>query len=320
MIRHTSKILICFALIFVCTASYGHETPIATIDIIERDNNNFLVRNNFVSPTEDWEPKFLLPEQCVADRNFIKCEPPGLVGNLSIEQIGENFSGAVIRLQRKDQSLSVFTLSNDKKNIFISEDSFEARLHTIRVYTVLGIEHILIGLDHLAFVLGLSLLFTRLSTAVKTISAFTIAHSITLGISAVGHVTLPIAIVEALIALSISTVAAEKLLQSRGYLPWSNDKPMIIGFMFGLLHGFGFASVLTDLGLPKDSALTSLFSFNIGVEIGQIIFVCLVFACLFGMRRFLSLNLYASSQNAVAYLIGILGLFWAIERTVAIVT
>ena len=140
------------------------------------------------------------------------------------------------------------------------------RLEIVRQYLWLGYTHILPkGLDHILFVLGIFLLSPRLKTMLLQVTAFTIAHSITLGLSMYGIVSLPSRVVEPLIALSIAYVAIENLV-TRELKPWR----LALVFMFGLLHGLGFAGVLRELGLPRDEFLTALLTFNLGVEGGQL--------------------------------------------------
>ena len=176
-----------------------------------------------------------------------------------------------------------------------------------------GIEHILFGFDHLLFVAALLLIIGDWRVLMKTITAFTIAHSITLTLATLGLVTLPSGPVEALIALSILLVAAEAVRMRRGETSLAITWPWIVAFAFGLLHGFGFAGALRELGLPQGDIPLALFSFNVGVEVGQLIFVAailLVVAAPFGRsspcrsRRF----------TVAAYAIGIIASFWVIER------
>lgn len=144
----------------------------------------------------------------------------------------------------------------------------------------LGIEHILIGWDHLLFILALVLPGGSAGSLIRTITAFTVAHSITLGLAATGLVSVPSGLVEALIALSIAWVAAENLFSKRPL-----DRRWQISFLFGLIHGFGFSNVLREIGLPKDSLLLALLNFNIGVELGQLLVIALLLPLLALMRR-----------------------------------
>jgi hypothetical protein len=175
-------------------------------------------------------------------------------------------------------------------------------------YLALGFEHILPkGLDHILFVLGLFLLGNRLRPLLWQVTAFTVAHSITLGLSLYGVIRLPSAVVEPLIALSIAFVAVENLCTSE-LKPW---RPFVV-FGFGLMHGLGFAGVLTSLGLPRDAFATALLTFNLGVESGQLAVITLVFCVVGWWRRRTwyrpAIVLPASGMIAAT------GLFWTIQR------
>jgi hypothetical protein len=179
-------------------------------------------------------------------------------------------------------------------------------------YFVQGVEHILFGFDHLLFVAALLLIIGDWRVLIKTITAFTIAHSITLTLATLGLVTLPSGPVEALIALSILLVAAEAVRMRRGETSLAVRWPWVIAFAFGLLHGFGFAGALQELGLPQGDIPLALFSFNAGVEIGQLIFVCAILLVVAAIRHVVALP--REALVAPAYAIGVTAAFWATER------
>jgi hydrogenase/urease accessory protein HupE len=182
------------------------------------------------------------------------------------------------------------------------------RLEIIRLYLWLGYTHILPkGLDHILFVLGIFLLSPRLKTMLMQVTAFTIAHSITLGLSMYGVVSLSSRIVEPLIALSIAYVAVENLL-TRELKPWR----LALVFLFGLLHGLGFAGVLRELGLPRDEFLTALLTFNLGVEGGQltIIAVAWLATASFAKRWWYRERVVIPVSLAIAAT----GLYWMVTR------
>lgn len=184
-------------------------------------------------------------------------------------------------------------------------------------YTVLGFEHILAGLDHLLFVLALMIVVRNGWRLVKTITAFTIAHSITLGLATLGYVNLPAAPVEAAIALSIVFLCVEIVHAARGYKSLTYSHPWIVAFAFGLLHGLGFAGALTEIGLPPSEIPIALLFFNIGVELGQLAFV---FAILLAMQMIaiLRVNIPRRAEFVPTYIIGTLAMYWTLERTAAI--
>jgi hydrogenase/urease accessory protein HupE len=183
-------------------------------------------------------------------------------------------------------------------------------------YLLLGIEHIWTGIDHLLFVLGLMLLTTQFRALLTTITAFTIAHSVTLGAAALGWVHVPPAPVEAVIALSSLFLAVELVSRRPDHTAgFAHRYPWMIALTFGLLHGFGFAGALSEVGLPDASIPFALLLFNIGIELGQIVFVAGVLIAL----RLLARSLPLASNRihwAMPRLIGSLAAFWFIERTV----
>jgi HupE / UreJ protein len=187
----------------------------------------------------------------------------------------------------------------------------------VPAYLRLGIEHILTGVDHLMFVLGLLLLVGIRWSLIKAITAFTVAHSITLAASAVGLVSVPSAVIEALVALSIVFVATELINAIRGRAGLTQRWPWVIAFAFGLLHGFAFAGALAEVGLPKDAIPMSLLLFNVGVEIGQLLFVGAAIGVILALRAVWPRipEAWANlSRRAPPYAIGSFAAFWFIER------
>lgn len=184
----------------------------------------------------------------------------------------------------------------------------------IAEYVELGVEHIWTGIDHLLFVLGLMLLTPRLRALLKTITAFTIAHSLTLATAALGLVQAPPAPVEAVIALSILYLAVELVHVRKGRPALAQRYPWVIAFTFGLLHGFGFAGALSEVGLPPERIPLALLLFNCGIEIGQVVFVGVVLAVLALLARVVP-RLCAGVKWVMPHAIGSLAAFWFIERT-----
>jgi hypothetical protein len=184
-------------------------------------------------------------------------------------------------------------------------------------YLELGVEHILLGIDHLLFVLALLLITQGGWKLVKTVTAFTVAHSITLALAVLGLVQVPPAPVEAVIALSIVFVAAEILRARQGYPGITVRAPWIVAFTFGLLHGFGFAGVLSEIGLPQGAVPLALFTFNVGVELGQLAFIAVALPAL-ALVRWLFARREALALRVGAYLIGGLAAAWMIERMAAV--
>lgn len=221
-----------------------------------------------------------------------------------------------------DVLVNVSFLNGEKATLLLQADQDRGMIpgetstwDVIETYTTLGIEHILLGIDHLLFVLALILITKGKWRILKTITAFTLAHSITLSLAALGLVNFPGAPVEAVIALSIVFLAVEIIKNSQGKQTLTGRKPWIVAFTFGLLHGFGFAGALSAIGLPQQDIPLALAFFNIGVELGQIIFVviALAFIQLIAIKKDWSPNL----RRVPAYLIGSLAAFWMIDRVIA---
>jgi hydrogenase/urease accessory protein HupE len=184
-------------------------------------------------------------------------------------------------------------------------------------YLALGIEHILMGVDHLLFVLALLLLSTGTWPLVKTVTAFTVAHSVTLGLAALGFVHVPSRPVEAVIALSIVFAAAEIVQARRGRAGLAAKMPWVVAFIFGLLHGFGFAGALSEVGLPEGHVPVALLFFNLGVEAGQLLFVAGVLALAAAARR-AWIRPPPWAGLAPPYAIGSLAMVWVFQRVAAL--
>jgi hypothetical protein len=185
-------------------------------------------------------------------------------------------------------------------------------------YTLLGIEHILLGIDHLLFVLGLLLIVKGPWMLVKTITAFTVAHSITLGLATLGFVNVPSRPVDAAIALSIVFLAVEILHARQGRTGLTYHHPWVVAFGFGLLHGLGFAGALTGIGLPPSEIPVALLFFNVGVEIGQLMFVCAFLLLRWSFRQ-LEVHWSRWAQVVPVYFIGTFATYWLLERIGTIV-
>ena len=192
-------------------------------------------------------------------------------------------------------------------------------------YFWMGIEHLLLGFDHILFVIGLVLLVRTPMNIVKVVTSFTIAHSLTLALATFGLVQLSQASIEAVIALSIVFLAVELLNvgQRRGHALTAVENnssimmrhPWAITFIFGLLHGFGFAGALTEIGLPQDAAVLALLLFNVGVEVGQLLIVSGMLVLLF-VARYIHVGKYSMLEKFPAYGIGTMAVFWFLERSI----
>jgi len=180
-------------------------------------------------------------------------------------------------------------------------------------YILQGIRHILFGADHMLFVLGLLLIVQDRWMLLKTVTAFTVAHSITLAIATLGYAEVPILPLNAAIALSILFLGPEIVRSWRGETSFTIRHPWVVAFAFGLLHGFGFASALTSAGLPRHELPLALVTFNIGVELGQLGFIALILA-LERSFRILQVHWPRWAQALPGYAVGSLGAFWTVQR------
>ncbi|MEZ4884806.1 MAG: HupE/UreJ family protein [Chitinophagales bacterium] len=234
--------------------------------------------------------------------------------NISIEGLELTLVDVLVQINLANQTSYSLLLQPDKPQeiIPIEPNVWEV----VQLYTGLGIEHILLGIDHLLFVLCLLLLVQSLGALVKTITAFTVAHSITLALASMGWVHVPQAPIEAVIALSIVFLAREYLYFREGKNSLTAQYPWLVAFVFGLLHGFGFAGALSAIGFPQQNIPLALLTFNVGVEIGQLMFigVCVV---ILGIWLKMGIELPRWAWKIVPYGIGTMAAFWLIERILA---
>lgn len=233
---------------------------------------------------------------------------------LRIQGLEATMTDALARIEFSDGSTWVQRLTPQAPAADIPRTT--SALEVVSVYLKLGIEHIVLGIDHLLFVLALLLVTRGTRQLVKTVTAFTIAHSVTLGLATLGFVHAPSAPVEAVIALSIVFVAAEIVRADRGRDGVTARAPWIVAFTFGLLHGFGFAGALSEIGLPQAHIPLALVCFNLGVEVGQLLFIAAVFTTVELLRR-LRISLPRWARLVPAYGIGSVAMFWVIQRLAA---
>jgi hydrogenase/urease accessory protein HupE len=233
---------------------------------------------------------------------------------VGIDGLESTMTDALVRVEYAagDSWLGRLTPSAPSAVVPASESAWSVA----KTYLALGIEHILLGIDHLLFVLGLMLLTANLRDLVKAITAFTLAHSITLAAATLGFVHMPPAPIEAAIALSIVFVAVEIVHARQGRIGIAARMPWLIAFAFGLLHGFGFAGALSEVGLPENHIPFALLFFNIGVEVGQLLFVATVFGLIFLLRSVWSRWPWWT-RLVPPYAIGIMAMFWVFERVAA---
>ena len=234
-------------------------------------------------------------------------------GTIRVAGLEATVTDALVRIERLDGSVQVARLAPSSPSFVV--ESAPGAMQVAAIYLRLGIEHILLGYDHLLFVLALMLIVAGGWALVKTITAFTVAHSITLGLAVFGVVHVPQPPVEAAVALSILLLAAEIVRRSRGRPSLTLRAPWAVAFAFGLLHGLGFAGALLDAGLPQRDIPLALLAFNVGVELGQLLFIGTVVAVTVLLSRWRLPKLASlHARPALAYAIGTLSAFWFIER------
>lgn len=241
--------------------------------------------------------------------------PGGLAGkSVRFPGLAAVRADVLVRLARGDGSVQLERLSalDPEFTVAATPGAFEV----VATYTRLGVEHILSGADHLLFVLALILIVRGTRRLLWTVTAFTLAHSITLALATLGVIHVPGPPVEATIALSIVFVASELVQLARGHAGLAARKPWLVAFTFGLLHGLGFAGALAEVGLPAGSIPLALLFFNVGVEIGQLLFIAAVIALWRLLLRLAPRHRLEAAAIFPAYFIGAVASYWVIDRIV----
>ena len=257
----------------------------------------------------------LLPG-AMSTRMALSC-PGGLAGNtIRIAGLEDTITTVLVRVYHLDGAEETHLVHPTAP--FATIRGTAGWMERARSYLRLGVEHIMLGVDHLLFVLGLLLIIKDCWMLVKTVSAFTVAHSMTLVAATLGYASVPGPPLNAAIALSILFLGPEIVRSWRGQTSLTIRKPWVVAFAFGLLHGFGFASGLTATGLPRGEIPLALLLFNVGVEIGQLGFVCMVLLLERSFRQ-LAIHWPIWVAHAPGYLVGSLGAFWTIQRTAMLV-
>lgn len=257
------------------------------------------------------------------ERWRIRCTTPLTGEQVNVDGLPATRTDVLARFHRADGTTQTARLTPARPSFTVTASSSPGEI--IATYTVLGVEHILLGVDHLLFVLALLFLVRSWPRLIGTVTAFTLAHSITLVAATLGWVRVPQSPVEATIALSILFVAVEILHARQGRPGLAARAPWVVAFAFGLLHGLGFAGALREIGLPEHAVPLALAFFNIGVELGQLIFIGLTFLVFWFVKEVRNRRSEETFPNAwstatlialpSAYMIGTLATFWVIERT-----
>ncbi len=307
------SVLLLTALALLTSVAAAHEMSMAEMELRQ------------ISPTEfQWQwtasgnrpasevLKPVWPEGCHAEEDRVRCGSNGMTGKLSVKGVGKVYSAAMVKVLWLDGQSHVYALTGSQPSVRL-HGSAEATPSGAWSYLYLGIEHILLGVDHLLFVLGLLLIVRDRWMLIKTVTAFTVAHSITLAVATLGVAHVAPAPLNASIALSILFLGPEIVRSWRDETSFTIRHPWVVAFAFGLLHGFGFASGLAQLGLPESEIPLALLLFNVGVEIGQLAFVIGILL-LERSFRLLEFHWPRLVERFPGYLVGTLGAFWTIQR------
>jgi hydrogenase/urease accessory protein HupE len=302
------------ALTLLSQSGSAHELSMAEMQVRQTASGEFLWQWMAAERPPGQELRAAWPDGCVEAENLLRCDEEGLRGRLEIQGLGKRYSAALVKVFWADGASSVYTFTSAQRTAQLFGSAVDRRSggEIARAYGLLGIEHILSGFDHLLFVLALLFLVGFNRRLVWTITAFTVAHSVTLALSALGWLTLRSPPVEATIALSIMLVAGEAL---HGRQTLARRWPALVAFLFGLVHGLGFAGALQEIGLPENHLPVALLTFNGGVELGQLLVVALAYGLYRTFARWPQLQL---ARVPALYSIGVLAAYWSIERIVAI--
>lgn len=254
------------------------------------------------------------PDGCRAEANVLHCGPGGMQGEFSIKGVGKGYSAALVKIYWLDGQFRVYTLTAGQPTVHLygSAEDKRGMGEIASAYLALGVEHILAGIDHLLFLIALLFLVGFNRRLLWTITAFTAAHSLTLASSALGWLALRSPPVEASIALSIVLVAAEALSKEQTL---ARRWPAVVAFLFGLVHGLGFAGALKEIGLPENHLLVALLTFNVGVEIGQLMTVATAWALWRLVSRW---PCAVWARSPVLYGIGGVAAYWSWSRVAMI--
>ena len=253
----------------------------------------------------------------LVERRWIDAGPDGLAGKrIAIAGLQLTITDTLVRVELLD-GRTIQAIARPSQP-WVEIAATQSRWEVAGTYVVEGVRHILFGADHLLFVLGLLLIVGNGWMLTKTITAFTVAHSITLAIATLGYANAPALPLNAAIALSILFLGPEIVRVWRGQTSFTLRHPWVVALAFGLLHGFGFATAMTSAGLPRQELPLALFSFNAGVELGQLGFVALVLAMGHSFRV-LQVHWPRWVQAFPGYTVGTLGAFWTIQRVALLI-
>jgi hydrogenase/urease accessory protein HupE len=317
-VRHFFWLCVLAALVLTAPQARAHRDQMLKLRLREISTGSFDASWERVEGVRDGAAAALIlkpffPEHCQVDLPRVDCGARGLSGRIGFSGLGNMSVVVTLEVAWLAGPPATFTFTATTPDREVSADRVGSFGVLARDYTRLGIAHILSGIDHLLFVLGLLWLVDSLPVLIKTITAFTVAHSITLALATLGGYTLPSRPVESVIALSIALVAVEVVHKRGGKMDFGARFPWLVAFGFGLLHGFGFADALEELRLGAGHQAIALLFFNLGVELGQFAFVLLVLAA----RKVLA-RPWPAAQARIAqllpYAMGSLAMYWCFVR------
>ncbi len=301
-------------------SSHAHEVRPAFLNLTETSANEFTVL--WKQPVIDGKRLKITPifplgctasasqlsrkSNTVTERWTINCALRD--GELRLEGLERTLTDVFTEINYIDDTSLTALVKPEEPVLILGRAQTSAAKH----YLWIGVEHIIYGWDHLLFVIGLTLLVAR-RQILGVATAFTLAHSITLALAALGGLNLPSRPVEILIAASIVLLAIEVLYKAKGRPSLGARKPYLISFLIGLIHGCGFAGALSEIGLPKGTEVLALFLFNIGVELGQFAIILLILVALFFIGK-AGLKYLRKTEYVVSYILAAIAMFWVIER------
>ena len=258
------------------------------------------------------EPVRAMAALAVITNADVRCATDVAGKSIGLSSFSASQTDVLVRVAPLGRPVQAMRLTADAPMVVI--EAKPDRWQVAKTYFLTGIDHIIFGYDHLLFVVALVLLLPGLGTVAKAVTAFTVAHSITLIGTTLGFLGLPQRPAESVIALSILFLAVEIVKKNPDQPRLSERIPWVVAFGFGLLHGFGFAGALNEIGLPESDVPTALLTFNLGVEAGQLVIVIVTAAVLALLRRFVA-SVAPVAIRAATYGIGTISAYWFIERT-----
>lgn len=321
------RIVICLGLLLLANSAVADEIRPGYLELIEESPNTYAVL--WKVPQKRGQRLSLVPvfpDSCrkqtavstrtvngaVLQRWYIHCADSMAGQHISINGIEHSNTDILMRLNRLDGAAATALLKPSAPAYLVPVKGSSTGIAV--TYLLLGTQHILLGIDHLLFVFALLLIVGNTRQLMLTITAFTLAHSMTLGAATLGYFQVPQQPVEAVIALSILFLAMEIVRGKQGKPGYAARWPWLVAFIFGLLHGFGFAGALAEVGLPQQAIPLALIFFNIGVELGQLLFVAMVLLLGWVLHRLKRPKLLDRAESAAIYSIGGLSSYWLLER------